>query len=77
MVVGVLLASLSLGMVLSSISSTESQAVQFAMLTLLAGMFFSGFILGLDNLDVPGQAHLVDVARHLRHPVVPDGDAAG
>jgi len=53
MVVGVLLASLALGMVLSSISSTESQAVQFAMLTLLAGMFFSGFILGLDNLAYP------------------------
>ena len=53
MVVGVLLASLALGMVLSSISSTESQAVQFAMLTLLAGMFFSGFILGLDNLSYP------------------------
>ncbi|MET0662148.1 MAG: ABC transporter permease [Ilumatobacteraceae bacterium] len=53
MVVGVLLASLALGMVLSSVSSTESQAVQFAMLTLLAGMFFSGFILGLDNLAYP------------------------
>ncbi len=53
MVVGVLLASLALGMVLSSISKTESQAVQFAMLTLLAGMFFSGFILGLDNLAYP------------------------
>jgi len=53
MVVGVLLASLALGMVLSSVSSTESQAVQFAMLTLLAGMFFSGFILGLDNLSYP------------------------
>ena len=48
-----LLASLSLGMVLSSISQTESQAVQFAMLTLLAGMFFSGFVLGLDNLTYP------------------------
>ncbi len=53
MVTGVLLASLALGMVLSSISSTESQAVQFAMLTLLAGMFFSGFILGLDTLSYP------------------------
>jgi ABC-2 type transport system permease protein len=53
MVVGVLLASLSLGMVLSSISQTESQAVQFAMLTLLAALFFSGFVLGLDNLTYP------------------------
>ena len=53
MVIGVLLASLSLGMVLSSISQTESQAVQFAMLTLLAALFFSGFVLGLDNLTYP------------------------
>ena len=53
MVVGVLLASLSLGMVLSSISQTESQAVQFAMLTLLAALFFSGFVLGLDSLTYP------------------------
>ena len=53
MVVGVLLASLSLGMVLSSLSQTESQAVQFAMLTLLAALFFSGFVLGLDNLTYP------------------------
>ena len=53
MVVGVLLASLSLGMVLSSISQTESQAVQYAMLTLLAALFFSGFVLGLDSLTYP------------------------
>lgn len=53
MAVGVLLASLSLGMVLSSISQTESQAVQFAMLTLLAALFFSGFVLGLDTLTYP------------------------
>ena len=53
MAVGVLLASLSLGMVLSAISQTESQAVQFAMLTLLAALFFSGFVLGLDNLTYP------------------------
>ena len=53
MAIGVLLASLSLGMVLSSISQTESQAVQFAMLTLLAALFFSGFVLGLDNLTYP------------------------
>jgi ABC-2 type transport system permease protein len=53
MVLGVVFASLALGMALSAISATESQAVQFAMLTLLAGMFFSGFILGLDNLSYP------------------------
>ena len=76
MVVGVLLASLALGMVLSSISQTESQAVQFAMLTLLAGMFFSGFVLGLDNLTYPVKLISWTAAGHVRHPVVPDGDAA-
>lgn len=52
-VVGVLLASLSLGMVLAIISKTESQAVQFAMLALLAGLFFSGFILPIAGLSYP------------------------
>lgn len=52
-VVGVLLASLALGMVLAIISKTESQAVQFAMLALLAGLFFSGFILPIAGLSYP------------------------
>ena len=49
----VLLASLALGMVLSMISGSETQAVQYAMLSLLAGMFFSGFILEVSSLAVP------------------------
>ncbi|MET0459299.1 MAG: ABC transporter permease [Ilumatobacteraceae bacterium] len=49
----VLLASLALGMVLSMISGSETQAVQYAMLSLLAGMFFSGFILDVDQLATP------------------------
>jgi ABC-2 type transport system permease protein len=49
----VLLASLALGMVLSMISGSETQAVQFAMLTLLAGMFFSGFFLDVSQLAAP------------------------
>ena len=49
----VLLASLSLGMVLSMISGSEIQAVQFAMLSLLAGMFFSGFIIDVSELAAP------------------------
>ena len=53
MVVLVVLSSLALGMVLSMVSSTESQAVQFAMLSLLAGLFFGGFILGLEGLAYP------------------------
>jgi ABC-2 type transport system permease protein len=52
-VVGVLLASLALGMVLAIVSRTESQAVQYAMLVLLAGLFFSGFILPIDGLSYP------------------------
>ncbi len=52
-VVGVLLASLALGMVLSLVSGSETQAVQYAMLTLLASMFFSGFVLDVNDLVVP------------------------
>lgn len=52
-VVGVVLASLALGMILSMASGTESQAVQYAMLSLLAGLFFSGFVLSIDDLLVP------------------------
>lgn len=52
----VLLASLALGMVISLISRTEIQAVQYAMLTLLAGMFFSGFLLDLSLLSYPVKA---------------------
>lgn len=55
-VIGVLLASLALGMVLAIVSGTESQAVQFAMLALLAGLFFSGFILPIDQLAYPVKA---------------------
>ena len=53
MVIGVLLSSLSLGMVFAIVSKTESQAVQFAMLALLAGLFFSGFALPLESLRYP------------------------
>ena len=49
----VLLASLALGMVISLISRTEIQAVQYAMLSLLAAMFFSGFMLSIDLLAYP------------------------
>ncbi|MCB0966570.1 MAG: ABC transporter permease [Ilumatobacter sp.] len=55
-VLGVLLSSLSLGMVLAVVSKTESQAVQFAMLALLAGLFFSGFVLPLDTMRYPVKA---------------------
>jgi ABC-2 type transport system permease protein len=51
--VALLLASLSLGMLLASAARSESQAVQFAMLALLGGLFFSGFILPVDGLSYP------------------------
>ena len=53
MVVAVILSSLALGMVLSMLSTSESQAVQFAMLTLLAGLFFGGFILASKGSRYP------------------------
>jgi ABC-2 type transport system permease protein len=53
MVLGVVLSSLALGMALSMLARSESQAVQLAMLSLLAGLFFSGFVLGLDDLAYP------------------------
>lgn len=45
-----ILASLSFGFFISAISNSESQAVQFSMLVLLASVFFSGFFLPLDSL---------------------------
>lgn len=46
----VVLASLGLGFVISGISRTDSQAIQFSMIVLLASIFFTGFVLPLDRL---------------------------
>jgi ABC-2 type transport system permease protein len=43
------LASLGIGFLISAWSSSDSQAVQLAMLVLLASVFFSGFVLPLDE----------------------------
>lgn len=51
--VGVLLAAIALGFVIALVARTDSQAVQYAMLVLLASIFFSGFILGLDRFVAP------------------------
>lgn len=52
LVVGLLLvASLGLGLLISVISDSERQAVQLSLLTLLASMFFSGFILRTDEFQ--------------------------
>jgi ABC-2 type transport system permease protein len=44
-----LLASTALGLVLSLLANTDSQAVQYAMLVLLATIFLSGFLLSLER----------------------------
>lgn len=43
-------AALGLGLVISSIARTETQAVQYAMLILLASVFFGNFFLPIDTL---------------------------
>jgi ABC-2 type transport system permease protein len=47
------LASVGLGLALSLVASSERQAVQFAMFSLLGVVFFSGFALPLDALRQP------------------------
>ena len=46
----VILASLGLGFLISAISRTDSQAVQYSMTLLLVSIFFTGFILPLEQL---------------------------
>jgi ABC-2 type transport system permease protein len=50
--IGVLLfASLGLGFLIGALSRTENQAVQLAMLSLIASTFFGGFFIALDQLQ--------------------------
>ncbi len=49
----VLFTSLGIGFAISIISQTDSQAVQYSMIILLASVFFSGFILSLESLWEP------------------------
>jgi len=49
-IVAVLFTSLGIGFAISIVSQTDSQAVQYSMITLLASVFFSGFIMSLDML---------------------------
>ncbi len=48
-----LLASLGYGFLVAAASDTESQAVQFSMLFLLAAIFFTGLFLPLDRMGMP------------------------
>ena len=45
--------SLSIGFVISILSQTDSQAVQFTMIILLTSVFFSGFLMSLNTLIPP------------------------
>lgn len=52
LVLGLLVvASLGLGLLISVISDSERQAVQLSLLTLLASMFFSGFVIRIDEFQ--------------------------
>jgi ABC-2 type transport system permease protein len=51
-----LFASLGLGFFVAGLAETETQAVQLAMLVLLASIFFGGFFLALDTLWEPVRA---------------------
>lgn len=53
---GVITASIAAGLLLSLLARTDSQAVQYAMLALLAGLFFGGFLLELDAIRYPVKA---------------------
>jgi ABC-2 type transport system permease protein len=50
-----LLASLGLGLLISVVSDSERQAVQLSLLVLLASMFFSGFVLRIEEFNDPVQ----------------------
>jgi len=53
-VIGLLiLASLGLGLVIAAISDSERQTVQLSLLVLLASVFFSGFVLAIDQFSEP------------------------
>ena len=52
-IAGLLFASLSIGFLISIISQTDSQAVQYSMIVLLASVFFGGFIIDLNYLLNP------------------------
>lgn len=52
-IAAILFSSLSIGFVISLISDTDSQAVQYSMFVLLSSVFFSGFIMNLELLWRP------------------------
>lgn len=55
-VAALLFASMGAGFIISILSQTDSQAVQYSMIVLLASVFFSGFVISLDYLLYPVKA---------------------
>src|SRR4051812_43838472 len=54
LVAGLLIASsLGLGLVIAAVSDSEPQTVQLSLLVLLASVFFSGFVLAIDEFSEP------------------------
>ena len=67
--IGALLyASLGLGYLIGAVSHTENQAVQLAMLSLIASTFFGGFFIALEQLQPFAQAlsYLLPVSYGIR-----------
>jgi ABC-2 type transport system permease protein len=61
-------ASLGLGLLIAVLSDSERQAVQLSLLTLLASVFFSGFVLPIEEFtpDVRAAAYLLPVTHGIR-----------
>jgi ABC-2 type transport system permease protein len=48
-----IVASLGVGFLISSLSGSDSQAIQLAMISLLLSIFFSGFFIALESFTWP------------------------
>jgi ABC-2 type transport system permease protein len=64
----VTLASLALGLLIAVVSDSERQAVQLSLLVLLASVFFSGFVLPIEEFTAPVRAigYLLPVTHGIR-----------
>ena len=69
-----LVASLGLGLFIAVVSDSERQAVQLSLLVLLASVFFSGFVLPIDEFTEPVRAlaYMLPVTHGIRAAPGPD-----
>jgi ABC-2 type transport system permease protein len=67
-IVLLLVASLGLGLLIAVVSDSERQAVQLSLLVLLASVFFSGFVLSIEEFTEPVRAiaYLLPVTHGIR-----------